>query len=87
VEFVEQDLDSPKLTKKHHWNAFTTAAFVDASYVEAELEARGHVDPDLRKAGEEHLKEPLRCHRCHLGFSQMPPLKAHIRTCRAPLSA
>ncbi|KAI5077559.1 hypothetical protein GOP47_0007383 [Adiantum capillus-veneris] len=82
MHVISQDLDSPSLKNKKHWNSFTTTFFRDSKAVIEELEATGRVKP----CGDENslLKLELRCHRCLFVQPNIPRLKQHIQTCRAP---
>ena len=76
----QQDLDSPKLRTKQHWNSFTTRFFRPLADVRQELQAHGSVSVD-RAAAEALLKADLRCHWCRAAQSNMPALKRHIVAC------
>ena len=71
-----QDLDSPSLKTKRHYNSFATGFFLCLGSVRAALEAHGRCDV----ASEELLSAELRCHRCGAPQRNMPALKAHLRT-------
>ena len=75
---ISQDLDSPCLKHKKHWNSFTTGFFIDAEEIIAMLESKGRVEIDRAKY-EALLKTPLQCHVCHVELPNMPRLKEHIR--------
>lgn len=76
-----QDLDSDRLKTKQHWNSFTTAFLLPLAAVRADLAAAGRVAVDARTA-DALLKLPMRCNRCGASQSNMPKLKAHLRTCQ-----
>ncbi|CAM9127374.1 unnamed protein product [Ectocarpus fasciculatus] len=86
LHIISQDFDSERLTKRKHWNSFTTGMyfFLDASWVEARLLERGSLDLD-----KERLKAleatPLRCFRCQSPMTNMTKLKEHLLGCNEPL--
>ncbi|KAL8593916.1 hypothetical protein ACOMHN_032337 [Nucella lapillus] len=77
MHVISQDLDSPCLKTKKHWNSFTTSYFVDSSEIIGQLETKGKVEPDDQHSNE-LLKKDLRCHVCKKALSTMPALKSHI---------
>ncbi|KAI9103321.1 HIT-like domain-containing protein [Phlyctochytrium arcticum] len=80
MHVISQDLESPSLKHKKHWNSFTTDFFIDFEKFRLQLETNGRIKFDEKKF-EELLKSPLRCHRCKLECSNMPKLKEHIGKC------
>ncbi|CAM9698538.1 unnamed protein product [Ectocarpus sp. 12 AP-2014] len=86
LHIISQDFISERLTKRKHWNSFTTGTyfFLDASWVEARLLERGSLELD-----KERLKAleatPLRCFRCQSPMTNMTKLKEHLLGCNAPL--
>ncbi|CAM9128689.1 unnamed protein product [Hapterophycus canaliculatus] len=86
LHIISQDFSSARMTKRKHWNSFTTGKhfFLEHSWVEARLEELGslNLDKDSRlKALEE---TPLRCFRCGQKMVNMTKLKEHNLTCAAP---
>lgn len=79
---ASQDLDSPALKNKKHWNSFASAFFLPVADVVAQLEARDSVNLQP-EAAEELLKQDLRCHGCGKPQATMPQLKGHIVGCAA----
>lgn len=79
MHVVSQDLDSPCLKHKKHWNSFTTDFFLDAEKVIGMLRERGKVELDVKGVYEPLLKLPLQCHMCGAKLQNMPKLKDHIR--------
>lgn len=77
MHIISQDFDSPYLKHKKHWNSFTSAFFMDAVDVIAELKEKGSVTID-KGLYEGILKEPLKCHHCKQLQPTMPKLKDHI---------
>ena len=82
MHIVSQDFDSPCMKNKKHWNSFTTTFFRDSKGVIEELKSTGSVRP----WGDENslLRLELRCHRCRSVQPNIPNLKQHIKSCRAP---
>jgi len=78
-----QDLLSPAMKHKKHWNGFTSSFFIPVMRVIAELESTGRVTVD-EAAAERLLQRPLRCHRCGAGVANFPKLKSHLAECVAP---
>lgn len=78
MHVISQDFDSLRLKNKKHWNSFTSAFFLEADWVIAELEKKGCVQLDKARY-EAMLKEPLKCHVCGALPTNIPMLKAHIK--------
>lgn len=79
MHVVSQDLDSPCLKNKKHWNSFTSGFFLDAERVISILQEEGKVELDVKGVYEPMLKSPLKCHVCHKELQNMPKLKEHIK--------
>ncbi|CAM9712328.1 unnamed protein product [Scytosiphon promiscuus] len=92
LHIISQDFDSARMTKRKHWNGFTTGKctgidfFLDHSWVEARLEQLGSLalDRGRLKALED---TPLRCFRCEQNMVNMTKLKEHNLNCSAPSPA
>ncbi|CAM9441380.1 unnamed protein product [Phaeothamnion confervicola] len=85
VHIVSQDLDSPSLKNKKHWNTFSTPFFLEADAVEAVLAGpTGAVAVDERRC-RQMKAQPLRCFRCRAAQRNMPALKEHNLRCKAPV--
>ncbi len=80
--FPMQDLDSPSLKTKKHWNSFTTPFFLDVDWVLEQLEVHGKLDYDLKEK-EALLKGPMTCPGCGCILSSMPMVKQHVGACAA----
>ena len=78
MHVISQDFNSLCLKTKKHWNSFTSEYFIDAKEVISILESKGKVEFDTPRY-EAVLKQPLKCHVCHIELSNMPKLKAHIQ--------
>ncbi len=85
MHVISQDLDSPGLKNKKHWNSFTTDFFRDSQDILAEVENCGRVKPCSPEVEDRLLKMELRCHRCHTAQPNIPRLKSHLRSCKTPL--
>lgn len=84
VHIISQDLDSPCLKSKSHWNSFTTRFFLECSWVEKRLAK--HESLELSRSSYEQLEQQaLKCFRCKRGMSTMYALKEHNRACTAPV--
>lgn len=79
MHVVSQDLDSPCLKNKKHWNSFTTDFFQDAERIISILQSKGKVELDVKGVYEPMLKLPLKCHVCKEELQNMPKLKDHLR--------
>ncbi|OQS06052.1 aprataxin-like [Thraustotheca clavata] len=79
VHVISNDMKSPSLKKKQHWNSFTTSFFKPLSSVIEMLNEEGHVpiNEDEEKA---KLTRKLACHLCGVEFNQLPKLKLHLDT-------
>ncbi|CAM6008442.1 unnamed protein product [Sphagnum balticum] len=85
MHVISQDLDSPGLKNKKHWNSFTTDFFRDSQDILSEVENCGRVKPCSPEVEDRLLKMELRCHRCHTAQPNIPRLKSHLRSCKTPL--
>lgn len=84
LHVISQDLDSPCLKTKHHYNSFVTPFFLDLEgWVLPRLERDGALSADQMLDMARHLSRPLQCHRCGAGAASMPELKRHLHTCQA----
>ncbi|KAL7136199.1 hypothetical protein ABFS83_10G013200 [Erythranthe nasuta] len=83
LHVISQDFDSNHLKHKKHWNSFNTRFFLDSVDVIKELEDTGSVTlitDDFRSM-------ELRCNRCRSAHPNLPRLKSHVRSCKAPFPA
>ncbi|EYU41929.1 hypothetical protein MIMGU_mgv1a002834mg [Erythranthe guttata] len=83
LHVISQDFDSNHLKHKKHWNSFNTRFFLDSVNVIKELEDTGSVTlitDDFRSM-------ELRCNRCRSAHPNLPRLKSHVRSCKAPFPA
>ncbi|XP_025079429.1 aprataxin-like isoform X2 [Pomacea canaliculata] len=77
MHVISQDLDSPCLKTKKHWNSFTTDYFIDSKKIIHQLEKTGKIEVNEQET-KEFLKADLRCHVCRKEFTTIPALKSHI---------
>lgn len=83
LHVISQDFESSHLKNKKHWNSFNTPFFVDSVDVMKEVEDVGSVT----SKNDKFMAMELRCHRCRSAHPNMPRLKSHITSCRAPFPA
>ena len=83
IHILSDDMDSPAMKNKKHWNSFTSAFFVPLQTVidtlsrESEQQSMVHkLPPDYEL--EEMLKGDLVCHKCAHSFPNIPQLKRHL---------
>ena len=81
---ISQDMDSPFIRRKSHWNSFTTDFFVSIPTVVEMLQSAGLVEMDHEQmmAWE---KASMKCHRCRAILPNIPSVKRHVGTCSVPL--
>ncbi|KAL1918237.1 uncharacterized protein VTP21DRAFT_3503 [Calcarisporiella thermophila] len=77
MHLISQDMCSPSLKNKIHWNSFTTDFFRNVDDVIHELKENGSLQFD-RSYYESLLKRPLKCHRCDEMPANIPALKRHL---------
>ncbi|KAI0531235.1 hypothetical protein KFK09_000788 [Dendrobium nobile] len=80
LHVISQDFDSTHLRKKKHWNSFNTPFFRDSIDVQEEIKMNGLATIKDEKL----LSSELRCHHCKSAHPNLPRLKSHIATCKAP---
>ncbi|KAL8517214.1 hypothetical protein ACS0TY_015445 [Phlomoides rotata] len=80
LHVISQDFDSSHLKNKKHWNSFNTPFFLDSVDVIKEVEDVG----SITSKNDKFMTMELRCHRCRSAHPNMPRLKSHITSCRAP---
>lgn len=78
---ISQDFDSKHLKNKKHWNSFNTAFFRDS--VDVIDEVYNHGKATLND-DDKLMSMELRCHRCRSAHPNIPRLKSHISSCKAP---
>jgi aprataxin len=95
LHLMSNDLESPCLKTKRHWNSFTTSFFIDSSKVENDLLSGHHSIASKTDTGtgtdtgiaawltsmEDLLKEDMRCPHCGVILKNIPTVKQHQQTC------
>ncbi|KAK7287433.1 hypothetical protein RIF29_00710 [Crotalaria pallida] len=84
LHVISQDFESKHLKNKKHWNSFNTAFFRDSVDVMDEISNHGKA---TLKDDDKLLSMELRCHRCRSAHPNIPRLKSHISSCKAPFPA
>ncbi|XP_057742935.1 transcription factor bHLH140 isoform X1 [Arachis stenosperma] len=84
LHVISQDFDSKHMKNKKHWNSFNTAFFRDSIDVMDEVSSHGKA---TLKDDDKLLSMELRCHRCRSAHPNIPRLKSHIGSCKAPFPA
>jgi aprataxin len=84
LHVLTADLDGPALTKRIHWNSFTTPFFVPATLVDQHVGRPGGCKEMALSAArcEEH-NGPMRCPLCGTTQMNIPSMKSHHARCRA----
>lgn len=75
---ISEDMDSPALKTKKHWNTFTTKFFLDSGDVLKSLESDGKVKLPSHEQCKQYLETHLKCHQCSYTPKNIPDLKKHI---------
>uniref|UniRef100_A0A0A9XX89 Aprataxin n=1 Tax=Lygus hesperus TaxID=30085 RepID=A0A0A9XX89_LYGHE len=78
LHVISDDMNSPSLKNKKHWNSFTTPFFMDSKKVIEDLEERGKIQFPSKQEIESFINTPLKCHKCDHVPKNMPALKKHI---------
>ncbi|KAG0452438.1 hypothetical protein HPP92_025102 [Vanilla planifolia] len=81
LHVISQDFESSHLKNRKHWNSFNTLFFCDSVDIIKEIEANGLASMDDY---EKLLSLELRCHHCKSAHPNIPRLKSHIASCKAP---
>ncbi|KAL0822460.1 hypothetical protein ABMA28_004522 [Loxostege sticticalis] len=80
MHVISNDMISPCLKTKVHWNSFTTKFFIPYKDILSELKVSGSVkkiSPELHKS---LMATPLQCNQCSFKPKNMPQLKEHLLT-------
>ena len=80
LHVISQDLDSPCMKHKKHWNSFTTPYFVPSNDVIQELRNKGFVKKPEKEIVKDWLNTALKCHKCEYVPKHFPDLKEHIKS-------
>ena len=77
LHLISQDLDSPCLKHKKHFNSFATSFFVPPQQWVAQLQASGGVAVDVATE-EAKLKRGMVCPATGIPLRNIPALKEHL---------
>ncbi|KAJ3026764.1 UNVERIFIED_CONTAM: hypothetical protein HDU68_005110 [Siphonaria sp. JEL0065] len=77
MHIISDDMVSPALKNKKHWNSFTTRFFIPLETVVTRIEKDGSIEID-KEEYEQLLKGPLVCHKCQKTIKNIPELKKHL---------
>ncbi|GLV45603.1 uncharacterized protein CBL_02623 [Carabus blaptoides fortunei] len=80
MHIISDDMNSPCLKNKKHWNTFTTKFFISAEDIVDDLKENGKVTLPSPEKLKEYLNAPLVCHKCSFKPKNLPDLKKHILT-------
>ncbi|BES87224.1 HIT domain [Nesidiocoris tenuis] len=80
LHVISDDMNSPSLKHKKHWNSFTTPFFMESEKAIKDLETHGRVIFPSKEEIKTWLNLPLKCHKCDYKPKFMPDLKRHILT-------
>ncbi|XP_050300289.1 aprataxin [Anthonomus grandis grandis] len=78
LHVISDDMDSPCVKTKKHWNSFTTEYFVKSDEFIENLKKCGKVVLPSKEKCKEYVGMPLKCHKCDFMPKNMPHLKKHI---------
>lgn len=78
LHVISDDMNSPCLKTKKHWNSFTTHFFLDSKEVCENLEKHGKIKLLSSEYCKKMMDTPLKCHKCDYIPKTMPDLKKHI---------
>lgn len=78
LHVISDDMNSPALKNKKHWNSFTTDFLIPSETIIENLEKNGTISLPSDKQCEEYLKRDLKCNKCEYLPKNMPDLKKHI---------
>ncbi|KAI9341213.1 FHA-HIT [Obelidium mucronatum] len=79
MHIISDDMVSPCLKHKKHWNSFTTRFFIPLQDVIFEITEKGSVEVNVEES-EALLKADLQCHKCTKTCKNMPELKKHLES-------
>ncbi|KAF9584717.1 hypothetical protein BGW38_005441 [Lunasporangiospora selenospora] len=81
LHVISQDFVADALTKKNHWNSFTTDFFVEPETVIKVINEKGYfaMTPEELYRFKRLLDRPLLCHRCSIRLVNMTELKNHLK--------
>nr|CAH7736302.1 unnamed protein product [Callosobruchus chinensis] len=78
LHVISEDMNSPCVKTKKHWNSFTTEFFIDSKVIIEQLEEKGKIKLPSKDKCKEYMERPLKCHKCDYIPKHMPDLQIHI---------
>ncbi|XP_022918498.1 aprataxin [Onthophagus taurus] len=78
MHVISDDMNSPCLKTKKHWNSFTTEFLMDSKLILEDVEKHGKVKVFSTEYCKRLMDTPLKCHKCDFVPKTMPDLKKHI---------
>nr|CAI5868308.1 unnamed protein product [Callosobruchus analis] len=78
LHVISEDMNSPCVKTKKHWNSFNTEFFIDSKAIIEQLEKNGKIKLPSKDKCKEYMERPLKCHKCDYIPKHMPDLKKHI---------
>ncbi|XP_018561611.1 aprataxin [Anoplophora glabripennis] len=78
LHVISDDMNSPCVKTKKHWNSFNTDFFLKSTDVIEGLKENGKVILPSRDECKKYMETPLKCHKCEYLPKHMPDLKRHI---------
>ncbi|KAJ3062029.1 hypothetical protein HDU98_002062 [Podochytrium sp. JEL0797] len=77
MHVISDDMVSPFLKNKKHWNSFTSRFFIPLEDVVEKIKEKGSIEINIEEY-EQLLKGPLVCHKCKATLKNIPELKKHL---------
>jgi len=78
LHVISDDLVSPCLKLKKHWNSFTTAFLIPTEKVIDGLKSENKEPIHSSEYYKNLLSAPLKCHKCSFTPKTLPDLKNHL---------
>nr|XP_023014037.1 aprataxin [Leptinotarsa decemlineata] len=78
MHVISDDMNSPCLKTKKHWNSFNTDFFLNSNEVLSSLQKYGKVTIPSKETCKSYMDSPLKCHKCSYEPKNLPDLKKHI---------
>ncbi|CAH1119762.1 unnamed protein product [Phaedon cochleariae] len=80
LHIISDDMNSPCVKTKKHWNSFTTNFFLSSTDVWKSLKENGEVTLPSKETCVQLMNTPLKCHKCDYLPKHCPDLKMHIKS-------
>ncbi|KAJ0178229.1 hypothetical protein K1T71_006052 [Dendrolimus kikuchii] len=78
MHIISNDMVSPSLKTKVHWNSFTTSFFIPYRDILKELKESGSIKKISNDIHKQLMMTPLKCNQCEFQPKNMPHLKDHL---------